>query len=332
MAKVTIKDIAKELGVSYTTVSRALTERAGVSPVTRQRVIEAARKMGYQPNIMARALVTQRTDTIGLLVPDITNPFSAEVARGVENAAQEYGLTLILGDTNHSPELEDQYIKRLGSNRVDGLLVMPVSPHAGRAIIESSIQSVIINSKVHSDISFVTVDHEYGGYIATRHLLELGFRRVAIVGGRITTEAYCDRLLGYRKALDQFGIPYDESLIFTDSVTPPSTAVTQILDKFMREGGPDAFFATNDVIALNLLRELKSPVLKKHTGIGIIGFDDIPIASFPEIELSTVAQQKYLLGRTAVEILVQEMHNKKREPIQRIILSPELIVRRTVRE
>jgi LacI family transcriptional regulator, galactose operon repressor len=332
VAKVTIKDIAKELGVSYTTVSRALTQRAGVHPTTRKRVIDEAQRMGYQPNIMARALVMQRTDTIGLLVPDITNPFSAEVARGVENAAQEYGLTLILGDTNYSAELEDQYIKRLGSNRVDGLLVMPVSPHTGKAINESSLQSVIINSKEHADISFVTIDHEHGGYIATRHLLELGFRRIAIVGGRITTEAYHDRLLGYRKALEEFAVPYDDRLIFTDSVSAPRNAVARTLDMSMHEGGPDAFFATNDVIALNILRELKSPARKKYPGVGIIGFDDIPIASFPEIELSTMAQPKYLLGRMAVEILVKEIRNKQREPVQRVILPPELVIRRTIRD
>jgi LacI family transcriptional regulator len=332
VAKVTIKDIAKELGVSYTTVSRALTNRAGVNALTRQRIVEEAHRMGYQPNILARGLVTQRTDTIGLLVPDITNPFSAEVARGVENAAQEYGLTLILGDTNHSPGLESQYIRRLASNRVDGLLVMPVSSHAENDINDTGIPTVILNTKnTFFETSFVTIDHELGGYLATKHLLELGYRSVAIVGGKITNEAYQDRLVGYKSALQHFGIPYDANLIFSDSAASNNT-VRKAVEILKTGSGPDAFFATNDIIALDLLRELKGLPDNLGSGIGVIGFDDIPIASFPEIELSTMAQPKYVLGRTAVEILVQKIKTAQSDQVQRVILPPELIVRKTVRD
>jgi len=333
MARVTIKDIAKELGVSYTTVSRALTNTTGVNALTRERIVEEARRMGYQPNILARGLVMQRTDTIGLLVPDITNPFSAEVARGVENAAQEFGLTLILGDTNHSATQESQYIRRLTSNRVDGLLVIPVSSQAEADIKEAGTPAVILNTKnTDSETSFVTIDHELGGYLATKHLLELGFRRVAIVGGKITSEAYEDRLVGYKKALQDFGIPYDAELIFSGPAFSNSTALQKAVAKLQAEGGPDAFFATNDVIALDLLRELKALPRRLGSGIGVIGFDDIPIASFPEIELSTMAQPKYILGRTAVEILVQKINPGHENPAQHVILPPELVIRKTIRE
>jgi len=333
VARVTIKDIAKKLGVSYTTVSRALTNRDGVNPGTRQRVVEEAQRMGYQPNILARGLVMQRTDTIGLLVPDITNPFSAEVARGVENAAQEFGLTLILGDTNYSPDLERQYIGRLGSNRVDGLLIMPVSSSAKTEILDTGIPSVILNTKnAASTTSFVTIDHEMGGYLATKHLLELGFKRVAIVGGKITSEAYEDRLVGYKKALRDFGIHYDAELIFSEPAVSNRNAVGKAVARLRTEKGPDAFFATNDVIALDLLRELKALPDRLGSGIGVIGFDDIPIASFPEIELSTMAQPKYILGRTAVEILVQKINPSHENHAQHVILPPELVIRKTIRE
>jgi LacI family transcriptional regulator len=334
---VTIKDIAAHIGVSHSTVSRALAGKPGAGAVTRQRILDAAKAMGYVPNPLARGLVSNVTLSIGLIVFDITNPFIPVVARGVENAAREKGYTILLCDTNWDPEIQSEYLRQLQRYRVDGIVIAPISGAKVDLAGVLDVPVVLANSIGRGDHSYVAIDNERGGFLATKHLVEKGFHNIALVGGLITEESYTQRQTGYHRALGLYGIPPKADLEFREFPDSPGNC-QEILDYLAdRPDSPDAFVAVNDSIAIDLLRCLSSHEKWRSRRFGIVGFDDIAISSFPDIELTTIAAPKYDIGRKAFEILLQAMtQNKSGSPTEagptRIIVEPTLVERRTIRE
>ncbi|MGO9409575.1 MAG: LacI family DNA-binding transcriptional regulator [Spirochaetia bacterium] len=344
---VTIKDIARQARVSYATVSRAFSNK-GVNPKTRARILEIAKRLNYTPNGIARGLVTKRTNTIGLILPDITNPFYPEVARGVEDGAKEHGYSVFLCNTNWERERENQYIRLLMERRVDGLIISPgsnvVDPVQERL---TSATRVVYACEVprKTDRSYVAIDNVRGGFLATKHLIEAGYGKIGFIGGIIEAGSTDERLEGYKLAFERYGLPVDERFIRLEHFDQNSGA--RVIKEMIDSGDfPRAVFAENDLLALGVIQGVRSAGLSVPEDVAVIGFDDIPIASFQEVQLTTVLQPKYEIGKTAVKILLEEIDLSQdslgdepstrviadgdhRGGATRIIIEPSLIVRKT---
>ena len=321
-------------GVSYATVSRALSGKAGVNEETRKTILAEAANVGYQPNAVARGLVTRKTNIIGLAIPDITNPFFPEIARGVEDAASELGYNIFLCNTNWSFEKEETYLRVLQERRVDGIIITPVSDEE----LYRNIQiPMVFISRVPAEVnsSFVVIDNVRGGFLATKHLLETGYKRIAFIGGKSEVHVSAERLEGYKAALNRYKHSIDETLIVSGKFN--SQSGYELAGKLLSgPNPPDAVFAANDVIALGVLQSAKELGLNVPGEFGIVGFDDIPFAAYSQIQLTTVSQPKYQMGKIAAEICIGEIGDRAKSDIahsasKKIILEPELVVRGTTR-
>jgi len=325
---VTIIDIAERIGVSYTTVSRALNGKKGVSEKTRQRIIEEAKKMGYQPNAIARGLVSKSTNTIGLIIPDITNPFFPDVARGVEDAARNANLNVFLCNSNWDKEREREILEALRQNRVDGIIINPNSYSNVEFLDQLGIPVVYLNTKVDDgESTYIGIDNIKGAVIATEHLIECGYERIAYVGGTVKSYSNNQRVKGYLQALETQGISKDPSIIVNGKFeTESGYEITKRLLK--SDNPPDAIFAGNDIIALGVLQCAQEMGLDIPDKFGIVGFDDIYTSSLPQIQLSTVAMPKYFLGKKAFELLLDKL-NSEETGVAQYVIKPKLIVRKT---
>lgn len=325
----TIKDIAEETGFSYATVSRALNNKYGVKPGTRNKIISVARSRGYTPNAIARGLVKKQTHSIGLIIPDISNPFFPEVASGVEDGAREKGYSVFLCNTNYESERETHYLQLLVEKRVDGIILAsgfqasaPTNP-----ISLPSPPIVSLCSRFENvNNSFVMIDNERGGFLATRHLIEQGYQRIGFIGTQSDGFRESQRFKGYRQALEKFNMPFEEGLVFAGNLKR-ETGYKIIKRIIAGRDYPRALFVENDLMALGVIQGIKESGLRVPDDMAVVGFDDITFASFPEIGLTTVRQPKYEMGKLAAEILLDSiLHTAAKEP-RRYILEPELIVR-----
>jgi LacI family transcriptional regulator len=301
----TIKDIAEETGVSYATVSRALNNKYGVTP-----------------NGIARGLVRKQTHSIGLIIPDISNPFFPQVASGVEDGAKEKGYSIFLCNTNYESDQEARYLQLLIEKRVDGIILSSGFQASGtiNPLLMGSIPIVSLCTRVENiKNSFVVIDNERGGFIATKHLIEQGYPTVGYIG----TQG--QRFKGYLQALEKFNIPFDNRFVFSgDLKRETGYKITKRL--IADQHFPRALFVENDLMALGTIQGIKESGLRVPDDIAVVGFDDISFASFPEIGLTTVRQPKYEMGKLAANILLDSIIKSTKEP-KKHILEPKLIVR-----
>lgn len=199
---VTIKDIAREAGVSYASVSRALSGSRGVSVKTAQRILAVAKKLNYLPNGIARNLVNQRSKTLGLILPDISNPFFSDIALAVIHTAERAGYQTILSNTDWEPRAQERQLQLMREQRVDGIILKPVQDTVDGAAYENlGLPAVLLHYSGSKVVSCVDTDHDYGGYLMTRHLLDCGCRRIAFLGGLPDSRSNLQRLEGYTRAL-----------------------------------------------------------------------------------------------------------------------------------
>ncbi|NLY77425.1 MAG: LacI family transcriptional regulator [Tissierellia bacterium] len=329
---VTIKDIAKSLGVSYSTVSRALNNKPGVSKKTRERIIEQAKKMGYQPNDMARGLVKKRTKTIGVVIPDIANSFFGEVTQGIIDTANENGYTILLCISNWDFDIEKKHLKTLLEKRVDGIILKPAKDDVDEKYFSKINVPFILLEGWQGDksCSYVKVDNEKGGYMATKYLIERGYQNIAYAGGKKEAHSNLERVEGYIKALKEHGRKVERELIRHNDFTVSGgyKLAEELLNSHNKV---DAIFAGNDVIALGILHYAATHGYKVPDQLGVIGFDDIFYAEFHQIQLTTIRQPKYLLGKNTLELLLQEIRDDEDRVNKAMILEPKLIVRKTTR-
>ena len=335
----TIKDIARAAHVSYATVSRALNNKYGVKPATRQKIQGIAKRLNYHPNAIARGLVTRQTRTVGLILPDITNPFFPEVARGIEDGAQEQGYSVFLCNTNWERQREQSYIKLLTEKRVDGLLIAPISNSTDSlddGLPEEIPVVYVSNAPANTARSYVAIDSVRGGFIAAAHLLDLGHRKLGFIGAVESSLAVDERLEGFKMAHARAGIEVCERYIQLGHFRQETGYETM---RRMIEAGdyPRAIFAENDIIALGVIQAVRDCGLSVPADVAVVGFDDIPLASLREIGLTTVYQPKYEMGKMGVQILLEEILagsggesgiSSDVRP-RRIVLEPQLIVRST---
>lgn len=328
---VTQKQLAAQLGLSPSTVSRALANDPRISHATRRRVAEVAQELGYQPNLLAAGIRTGITMTIGLVVMDITNPFYSQLARGVEDCAYEHGYSVILCDSDFDLAREALYLTLLQNKQVDGILMTPISSSVKSRQTLSKHQTpyVLVDAyNVEDDASVVTVDHIKGAYLAVRHLLEQGHERIAFVGGDLKVPPVQMMYRGYEKALVEAGQRIDRSLVRQESLEM-SGGYDGVLKLLKSKAPPTAAMFVSDQTAIAALRALEEFNMKVPEEFGIVGYDNIPIASHVSPPLTTVAQDKYELGRIATRILIHEIQNGPACAHQQVLLQPELIVRKS---
>jgi len=325
---VTIKDIAKELGVSYSSVSRALNGKEGVSEATKQKIIKAAERAGYQPNDLARGLVNKISKTVGVIIPDINNPFFGEIVTGIIEAANENEYNVFLCTSNWDMDTEKANFSALRQKRVDGVIMKTVGQTARYNDVRFPL--MLIESDV--DLEWhqsIEIDNVLGGYIAVKHLFDCGYRNPAVILGKEDMFASRERLKGAKQALAEFSasIEEDNIIIGSFSIEGGRVAAKQLFEKNRQI---DAVFAMNDLIGMGVLHYCSEAGIRVPDEVGVVGFDNIIYAGFPQIELTTVHQPKHELGRLLFETILEEIRSEKTtKVVKKVSLNPELKIRKT---
>lgn len=303
---VTIKDIAKALDVTSATVSRALNGKAGVSEKLRRQIVDTAEALGYQPNAIAQGLVKKSTNTIGLIIPDITNPYYPMIARSIEEAAREQNYQLFLGNSNWEKGRESDLIRTMISNRVGGIIIDPATTDIGH-ILNSGIPTVFLANESKNDaVSYVGIDNSACGFIGVQHLHSKGYRRIAYIGGTENSFSNKERVNGYRNGLRACDLPIDENLIQSGEYTTEwGQASAALLIESLQP--PDAYLTGNDLIAYGVLNALKEKDIAVPDQVGVLGIDDIPTSTLPQISLSSMGISRQNMGKKAFHQLQKLM-------------------------
>jgi DNA-binding LacI/PurR family transcriptional regulator len=306
--RVSIKDIARTAGVSHSTVSRALNDSSLISDATRGRIKCLADEMGYSPNTLARSLVTRYTNTVGVVVTTITDPFMSEVVKGIQTTADEYDYTVILCSSEETPEREMAAVEMLRSKRVDGVIC--IASRIGAVYLEHQerIDAPVVIINNHNERMgryphTISVDNHHGGYLAARHLVQQGDRRIAYVSGPVAVNhsSSRDRLGGYHQALMEAGIEPEPALVVEGNGCPDGgeRAFRHLaaLDEL-----PTAVFCYNDMTAMGLMHAAGRTGLSVPEDLAVVGYDDILLASYLSPPLTTVSQPKVEMGQEAMRI------------------------------
>jgi LacI family transcriptional regulator len=327
----TIHDVARRAGVAPTTVSRVLNDSGYVSNKTRERVEAAIAELGYVPNTLARSLRFKKTNTLALVLPDITNPFWTTVARGVEDAASDRGFNVILCNTDESEAEQAKYLTVLLQKQIDGIVLAPARSTAEpvEMIQKQSVPVVVLDRRVPcTQVDVVRGDSERGAYRLVRHLLTLGHRRIAMLTGPQGVSTAEDRVSGYRQALAETGLDADSDLVYYGEFTQASgyELTQQVLTATLR---PTALFAANNFIAIGSLRALRDAGLRVPEDLTLVSFDDLPPVFVVDPFLTVAAQPAYEMGHQATELLLTRLSGQALTEYQEIVLPTEIIVRRS---
>jgi len=330
--KKTIVDIAKEANVSVTTVSFVLNNKAdSVSKETAKRIRDIADKYHYVPNHFAIGLVTKKTKTIGLIVPDISNNFFSELAKSVEYHCNNSGYSLVLSNTNNQPEKDFEMVDLLNNRGIDGLLIAfsQDGDYPGRERFLSILKQtdtpiVSVDSKVEGvTLPGVSIDHAQGGYIATKHLIDLNHRRIGCITGPAHSYTAIRRLKGYKEALAEKNISYDENLVIAGNYRYQDgyEAAKQLLKMNVT-----AIFASNDLMAYGVYRAAQEAGKSIPDELSVVGFDDLVFSEIMTVPLTTVHQSVEELGKKAWELLYGRIAGET-TGADYIELEPSLMVR-----
>ncbi|MFQ5824994.1 MAG: LacI family DNA-binding transcriptional regulator [bacterium] len=333
----TLKTIAEKVGVSVTTVSRVLSgqaKRYRISKATEEAICRAAEVLHYAPNHLARGLRLKRTHTIGLLIPDISNPFFALIARSVEMEARKVGYSIMLCDTQESIKLEVDSIQLLQSRKVDGLIICPVGQDGNHLEqLYNNGASMVIVDRYFPQLKcpYVISDNYKGAIDAVNHFIENDHRIIACIQGLLHTSTNDDRICGYKDAHKMHNIPVDESLIVGNSFGERNGYVGAKL-LLNRVSKPTAIFAVSNLISLGALRAIAEEGLKIPEDISIISFDDQPYSDYLSTPMTTVAQQNIEMGQIAVKLIIDQIEFKKHPDTNCVILPTKLIRRKSVKK
>lgn len=330
----TIYHVAEKAGVSVATVSRMINESGYVSPRSRSRIRAAMETLQFEPNSLARSLTTRQTEMLALLLTDIANPFSAEIARGVQDVAQQAGYIPIICSIDDA-RIERETVQALRRKRVDGLILTPMQgersddngPLLHRLCDHGMVMVCIGRRPVHPHADEVSTDTAAGAQAAVAHLAALGHRRIAFIGGRISRGVAIGRLTGYRQGLSEAGLSADVRLVREGDLDEESgrreTAALLELPE-----PPTAIFCVNDRTAFGVRSMLAERGLRVPEDVSVVGFDDIPLASLIQPPLTTVRQPTHELGRLAATFLLERIAHPDAAH-QRSVLPCQLVVRGT---
>ncbi|MGH4050092.1 MAG: LacI family DNA-binding transcriptional regulator [Clostridium sp.] len=325
-----IKDIARECNVSATTVSRALNNSKEISTKTREYILKTCEEKGYIPNSAARSLILNKTNMIGLIIPDITNQYYAYVSKGVSSYLEKIGYGLLLCNSDRNKENENRYIDFLAQKRVDGIILVPVKPKAAdyKKIIENMPLVMAENYVNGLEISYVGNDNYAGAKKILNHMIIQGYRKIGVILGDETSSASNERLRAYKDVLMENNIEVDNEILLNSNASfEDGFKLAEILVK----QNVDAIFAINDFVAMGVMKYAHINNILVPKDIGLAGYDDIEQAAMLIVPLTTVHQRKFELGRIAAKILIDEINNHQVVK-QKIILQPELIIRKSCNE
>ncbi len=342
---VTLADIAALAAVTPMTVSRVMNSSGYVHVKTRERVLRVAREMNYRRNGLARGLKRQRTETIGLVIGDIANPFAAELSRGVREVLDQHGYTLFLCISEHTAKEDVQAFDSLADHRADGIIVATRASKSGNERLAELIDSGIPVSLIgrdfrHPHADLVTADNLRGGYDATRHLIERGHRRIGFIGVSLTKSPGLKRFQGYLEALQENGLPVEDRLIVGGSGTSdqmPGYSTEEMgfagmIKLLALKQRPSAVFARNDYTAMGALNAIKQAGLRIPEDMALVGYDDIPLASHTSPTLTTVRQPTREQGRVAADFLLRRVEGDREQPRAEKTFQCELIVRESTNQ
>lgn len=319
-----IKDVARLAGVSTATVSRTLAEPDKVAEATRHKVQAAIRSSGYVRNALARSFRMQSTQTIFALVPDIGNPFYSLIIQGLEEVAQQHGYRILLGDTQNSPEREQEYLQSV-HRQVDGVISLGHTlPQLSTRKGGKSIPVVMACEYLHdASVALVSIDNIAAAREATEHLLNLGHRQIAFINGPTYTPLSKDRLKGYREAMKKAGLPFEKELVVRGDFSLQSgEQATRAL--LVSKTKFTAIFAANDAMAIGAIKVLRAYGKAVPADISVIGFDDIEFAQYVEPPLTTIHQPRREMGRAAMQKMIAALGGA---PVSQDVLPHELVVR-----
>ncbi|WP_426185337.1 LacI family DNA-binding transcriptional regulator [Microbacterium sp. TWP3-1-2b2] len=328
---VSVRDVAVAASVSVGTVSNVLNRRDKVAADTVERVLAAIDELGFVRNDAARQLRAGRSRSIGLVVPDAGNPFFADVARGAEARAEDDRLSVLLGNSDEDSSREDRYLDLFREQRVNGVLISPATDDVDKLqrVQNAGIPVVLVDHELPgSTFCSVSVDDIEGGYLAVRHLIDIGRRRIAFIGGPSSIAQVANRLTGARRAVEEAP---DATL---ELIEMPALTVLN-----GREAGevivgqpdrPDAIFAANDLLAVGLLQAFSMfGTLRVPEDIALIGYDDIDFAAATVVPLSSIRQPAQLIGHTAVDLLLRSIDDPDGDYERNVRFRPELVIRQS---
>jgi LacI family transcriptional regulator len=327
--KLTIRDIAKMAKVSHMTVSRTLNNDPRVRDETKRRILELVNKLNYRPDGRARAFVSKKSNLIGLVVSDISNPFYAELARGIEDKAHEQGYNVIFCSTDNKPERMGTYVHLMMDAGVDGLIFASSRLHEPvvEKLIDDRLPVVLVNRKLKGEAcNYVVLDNIQGAYEITEHLINLAYRKIAIITGTSNLSTGLDRLKGYQHALKDNRIELNEDYVIQGPFTR-ETGYEGTKQLLAMKARPEAIFGGNDYIAMGVIDAVEELGLHIPGDIALVGFDDTEFASNQRIRLTTVSQRKYEMGNLGVQILIDYIERKETDYLHKVILEPRLIIR-----
>jgi LacI family transcriptional regulator len=328
--KPTIVDIAREAGVSIATVSKAIHNTGRMSIETREKVLTIIKEMNFRPSVMASALKGKSSYTIGLLIPDLSNPFSSEIARSVEDRAKELGYSVVMCNTDYDSEKEAWYISFLEQKSVDGII--SASGFQNEELLKDLVERKIPMAMITCDsktiaVDTVTADDFLGGYIATSYLIGLGHTKIGTVV--LDLDSGRERLRGYKHALTESGIAGDERIIVSSGFRKENgeEAAVKLLDS---PEPPTAIVAGNDLLAIGVMIAAKERGILIPDQLSVIGYDNTILAEITTPSLTTINQPISDMGRQVMDLIFQEITGVKKIK-KRIVMAPELVIRESVK-
>jgi len=324
----TLADIARRAGVSTSTVSHVINGTRFVSPALQERVLVAMNELGYRRNAVARSLRQRRTMAIGLVIPDGSNPFFAEIARGIEDVCFQQGYRIIICNSDEDYQKEAEYLDALLERRVDGVIAIVTRSAADNLLTfkDYGLPIVVVDRDVPDvQADSVLVDNRRGGYLAGEHLASQGYRRIGVIIGPLDRKPQVDRLQGFRDGLQASGLTLDPALIAHADFQYEGgrQALFSLLE---RAPDIDAVFAGNDRMAIGAMRGAWERGHRVPDDLAVVGFDDILAAAYTVPALTTIAQPKYEMGQRAAETLLRRLQNPDL-PLVHLVLQPSLVVR-----
>lgn len=313
-------------------MSKYLNNIPYVSTQTAEKIRKAIKELNYKPSIIARSLTTNRTNTIGLIIWEITNPFFPDIIKGVEDYATELGYKILLVDIKDKSELIDSYIDSLKESSVDGII------SASNAISKKYINNlrkekfpfVFVSLSSESDFDYVDIDNFKGAYLITEYLINLGHKKIAHISGDIKTSDAISRIGGYKRALEENGIRIDEKLLIKGDFSEKSGFIGAKKLLSLKQK-PTAIFCANDFSAYGALDFITKNGYRVPEDISVAGFDNLYFSSLNLINLTTIDQPRYKMGAIAAEILINKIKNPKSDKRKEIILEPKIIIRKTTK-
>ncbi|MDB5010149.1 MAG: LacI family DNA-binding transcriptional regulator [Mucilaginibacter sp.] len=329
--EVTIYDIAKKLNISAATVSRGLQDRAGTNKDTKKRILDAAAEMGYHSNSFASKLRNKRSNIIGVIVPRLNSVFMSQVIAGIEKEVSNANFTLIISQSLENMKKEAGSAAAMYSNRVDGLLVSLAYDTKSIEHFENFIKRgtpVVFFDRVYEDKKHaaIYIDNYKAAYEVTTHLIEQGCKRIVHLTGNQMQNVYADRFKGYKQALTDHQIPFNEDMVIISGLSSADGAIAaeQILKM---KPLPDGVFAANDQCVISCMQVLKKEGLKIPEDIAVAGFNNDPVSCIIEPNLTTINYKGYEMGQVAAKLLMELMYKKGAHSAENVVLNYELIIR-----